>query len=146
MVFDLLRRLAQPEPEPLAEPDARLALAALLVRIARSDGHYAEEEVRRIDRILVTRYDLSPFSAAALRREAETVEAGAPDTVRFTRALKEAVAYEDRAQLIESLWYVVLADGARDPEEDALLRTVAPLLGVTDQDSARARQRAEKKR
>ena len=99
----------------------------------------------RIDRILVTRYDLSPFEATRLRRDAEEIEAQAPDTVRFTRALKDAVAYEDRQQLIETLWEIVLADGHRDPEEDALLRMVAPLLGVTDQDSAMARQRAEKK-
>lgn len=146
MVFDLLRRLAAPSPERLPEPDARTALAALLVRIARSDGNYAPEEVSRIDRVLVSRYNISPFAATALRREAEAIEAEAPDTVRFTRALKDAVDYEDRTQLIESLWEIVLADGARDPEEDALLRTIAPLLGVTDQDSARARQRAEKKR
>ena len=145
MVFDLLRRLTAPQPEPLPEPDARTALAALLVRIARVDGHYAADEVSRIDRILVARHDLSPFEASRLRREAEELEAEAPDTVRFTRALKDAVAYEDRAQLVESLWEIVLADGERDPEENALLRTVAPLLGVTDQDSAIARQRAERK-
>ena len=145
MVFDLLRRLTTPESEPLPEPDARTALAALLVRIARADGNYSAGEVSRIDRILVTRYDLSPFEASRLRREAEELEAEAPDTVRFTRALKDAVAYEDRTHLIEVLWEIVLADGERDPEENALLRTVAPLLGVTDQDSAIARQRAEKK-
>lgn len=145
MVFELLRRLAAPEPERLPEPDARTALAALLVRIARADGVYALEEVSRIDRILATRYGLTPFEAAALRRQAEAVEADAPDTVRFTRALKDAVAYEDRTQLVETLWEIVLADGTRDPEEDALLRTVAPLLGVTDQDSGLARQRAERK-
>jgi uncharacterized tellurite resistance protein B-like protein len=145
MVIDLLRRLAAPEPERLPEPDSRMALAALLVRIARSDGDYAPEEVARIDRVLVTLHDLSPFEASRLRREAETLEAEAPDTVRFTRALKDAVDYEDREHLIEALWEIALADGARDPEENALLRTIAPLLGITDQDSARARQRADRK-
>ena len=145
MVFDLLRRLAAPEPEPLPEPDARTALAALLVRIARADGDYSAGEAAHIDRILVTRYKITPFEATALRREAEGVEAEAPDTVRFTRALKDAVEYEEREHLVEALWEIVVADGDRHPEENALLRTVAPLLGVTDQDSARARQRAEKK-
>ena len=43
------------------------------------------------------------------------LEAEAPDTVRFTRALKEAVAHEDRAALIEALWAVALADGGARP-------------------------------
>ena len=145
MFADLLRRLTQPEPETLPDDDARRALGALLVRIARSDGHYADEEVRRIDRILAARYALSPFEATALRREAEALEGEAPDTVRFTRAIKDAVPYEEREAVIEALWEVVLADGARDHEEDALLRLVANLLGVNDRDSNLARQRVEAK-
>jgi uncharacterized tellurite resistance protein B-like protein len=63
--------------------------------------------------------------------------------VRFTRAIKDSVPYEDREGVIEALWEVVLADGVRDHEENALLRLVAPMLGVTDQDSAHARRRVE---
>jgi len=143
MFADFLKRLTEPDPAPLPDTDARLALSALLVRLARSDGDYAAEEVARIDRILARRYGLSPFEAAALRREAEALEGEAPDTVRFTRAIKDAVPYEEREAVIEALWDVVLADGERDHEEDALLRLVANLLGVNDRDSALARQRVE---
>ncbi|KKK85468.1 hypothetical protein LCGC14_2773000 [marine sediment metagenome] len=80
----------------------------------------------------------------ALRDEAEELEAQAPDTVRFTRAIKDAVPYERRLEVIEALWQVVLADGSRSDEEDALLRLVSNLLGVTDTDSAMARQRVAK--
>jgi len=78
-----------------------------------------------------------------LRAEAETIEAEAPDTVRFTRAIKDAVPYDERLGVVVALWEVVLADGVREAEEDALLRMVTSLLGITDQDSARARQRAQ---
>lgn len=143
MIGDLLRRLTAPEPEPLPYDDARLALAALLVRIARADGDYEGVEMARIDAVLARRYALSPFEAVKLRSEAEQLEAEAPDTVRFTRAIKDAVPYDDRLKVIESLWEVVLADGTRDHEEDAILRLVAPMLGVNDRDSNLARQRVE---
>lgn len=141
MFADLLKRLSAPEPDPLDDGDARLALTALLVRIARSDGDYAAAEIERIDRIVIARYGLSPFEATSLRAQAETLEAEAPDTVRFTRAIKDAVPYDDRMSVVESLWQVVLADGERDAQEDALLRLVANLLGISDRDSAIARQR-----
>ncbi|MCC1492273.1 TerB family tellurite resistance protein [Cognatishimia sp. F0-27] len=144
MFSDFLRRLTEPDPAPLQDSDARLALTALLVRVARSDGQFDADEAARIDRIAATRYGLSPFEAAKLRGEAEAVEAEAPDTVRFTRAIKDAVPYEDRIGVIEALWQVVLADGKREAEEDALLRLVANLLGVNDRDSALARQRVDK--
>ena len=142
MFGDLLRRLTAPDPAPLPDPDARLALTALLVRIARSDGEYAAAEVDQIDRIAACRYGLGPFEATALRRDAETLEAEAPDTVRFTRAIKDAVAYEDRRAVVQAAWSVVLADGARAEEENALMRLIASLLGVSDVDSALARQAA----
>lgn len=144
MFETLLKRLLAPAPEPLAAQDSRLAFAALLVRVARTDGLYAAEEVERIDRILAARYDLDAFAAAELRDEAETLEAEAPDTVRFTRALKEATAVEDRSDLMQALWSVALIDGLRDADEDRLLRMVANLLGLNDVQNAQARQRAER--
>ncbi|MBE0413249.1 TerB family tellurite resistance protein [Yoonia sp.] len=142
MFADLLRRLAAPAPEKLPDPDARLALGALLVRIARADGDYADVEIAQIDRCLVSRYGLSPFAAASLRAKCEVLEAEAPDTVRFTRAIKDAVDYEDRVAVVAALWAVVLADGVREDEEDSMMRMTASLLGVTDQDSHKARLRA----
>ena len=143
-MLEILRRLMAPDPARLPEPDAQLALAALLVRVAQSDGLYAAEEVERIDRVLALRHGLDPFAAAKLRAEAEVLEREAPDTVRFTRALKDAVALEDRAELVTALWSVALADGLREEHEDRLMRLVANLLGLTDVDSALARQKAER--
>ncbi len=144
MFQDLLKRLIQPEPTPIADADARLALTALLVRVARSDNDYSGEEQQLIDQITQDRYGLSLAEAQALRAEGEAMEVEAPDTVRFTRAIKDCVAYEDRLAVIKALWKVVLADGKRAKEEDALLRLVANLLGISDPDSAKARQQVSK--
>ena len=143
MFADLLRRLTAPAPAPLAFEDSRLALSALLVRIARADGDYAQIERDQIDAVLAHRYRLDTRQALALRHDAETLEADAPDTVRFTRAIKDCVPYEDRVHVIEAMWFIVLADGARDHAEDALLRMVAPMLGINDSDSNLARKRVE---
>ena len=85
MFAELIRRLTDPAPAPLRDTDARLALGALLVRLARADGDYSSAEVARIDAILANRYGLS--DPTALRRDCEALEKEAPDTVRFTRAI-----------------------------------------------------------
>ena len=141
MFADFLKRLTAPAPTQLPDQDARLALTALLVRVARTDGQYDAEETARIDAITAARYGLDSALSKALRNDAEQLETEAPDTVRFTRAIKEAVDYEDRVGVIEALWQVALADGQRSQEEDTVLRLVANLLGVSDRDSALARQR-----
>jgi uncharacterized tellurite resistance protein B-like protein len=146
MVLSLLKRLMDPSPEVLDEPDARLALSALLVRMARTDGQYDMVEAAEITRILMERYALDHQAAETLRSEAEALELDAPDTVRFTRAIKAAVGHEDRAEVAEALWQVVLSDGTRDHEEDGLMRLVVGLLGINDRDSAHARHRVEARR
>lgn len=143
MFADFIKRLTAPDPAPLGPADARLALTALLVRVARSDNDYAQSEAELIEEIATRRYALSPTAAAELRSEGEALEAEAPDTVRFTRAIKDAVPYDERVGVIEALWQVVLADGRRSDEENALLRLVASLLGVTDTDSGMARKRVQ---
>lgn len=145
MIGSLLSRLFSPgsEPEPLDGEDAKVALTALLVRVARSDHDYAAEEAERIDAIVAARYGIDPAEAKAIRSEAEKLEAEAPDTVRFTRAIKSAVPHENRETVVEALWEIVLLDGERHHEEDGLLRLVASLLGVSDKDSALARERVE---
>ena len=140
----ILDRLKGAEsPEPLSTDDARLAMAAWMVRVARADHDYAPEEVAVIDALLMQRYGLDASETAALRTEAEELEANAPDTVRFTRLIKSAVPYEDRNAVAESLWRIVLADEKRDHFEDSFLRLVVSLIGVSDRDSGLARQRAQ---
>ncbi len=143
MFRDLLSRLfnEDPLPRPLASPDAEVAIAALLVRVARSDDHYRQVERQRIDQILARRRGLSLEEAAERRAAAEMIEAEAPDTVRFTRQVKDRIALEDRTGVIGAMWETAYADSRRGADEETLIRLVAGLLGVPDKDSAMIRQK-----
>lgn len=143
MFRNLLSRLFTDEagPQPLAAPDAEVAIAALLVRVARADAHYEQAERQRIDQILARRRGLTPHQAAERRAAAEMIEAEAPDTVRFTRLIKDRIALDDRAGIIAAMWEVAYADDHRDADEESMIRLVAGLLGITDRDSALIRQR-----
>ncbi|RMC34787.1 TerB family tellurite resistance protein [Paracoccus alkanivorans] len=143
MFRNLLTRLFndEPHPQPLASPDAEVAIAALLVRVARSDDHYEQAERRRIDQILARRRGLTLDEAAERRAAAEMIEAEAPDTVRFTRSIKDRIALEDRLDVIASMWETAYADTTRVSDEETMIRLVAGLLGVPDRDSALVRQK-----
>jgi uncharacterized tellurite resistance protein B-like protein len=146
MIADILNRLrAEPESDtrPMSPEDCRLALSALMVRLARQDEHYTQTERQTIEHVITERYGLDAAAAQALRDEAESLEAEASDTVRFTRLIKAAVPYEEREAVIEALWRVAVTDGIK-AEEHGFLRLVASLVGVSDVDSGLARQRAQR--
>ena len=48
--------------------------------------------------------------------------------------------YEERIGVVEALWRIAATDGI-NADEQGLMRLVANLLGVSDQDSGLARQR-----
>ncbi|MDS9468172.1 TerB family tellurite resistance protein [Paracoccus sp. MBLB3053] len=143
MFRNLLSRLFSDMSETAALPseDGEVAIAALLVRIARADDRYSEIEKRRIEMVLARRRGLDHNEAAERRAAAEMIEAEAPDTVRFTRSIKDRVEIEDRRNIIAALWEVAYADGSRSAEEESMIRLIAGLLGVNDRDSALVRQR-----
>lgn len=143
MPFDVLKRLlTATESEPAAPEDARAAIAAVLVMAARADDHYANEEKRIIDSVLVERFKVTPEEAIKLREEGEEAEAEAIDHYQFTKAIKQAVPHDDRVKVLEGLWRVILADDQRDAHEDALMRQLVDRLGLAPMDSVRARNAA----
>ncbi len=143
MFRNLLSRLLDPAPPAaLSAQDAEVAIAALLVRIARADDHYGEVEKHRIDQVLARRRGLDAAEAAERRAAAEMIEAEAPDTVRFTRTIKDRIELADRHDVLAAMWEVTYADGERSADEETLVRLVAGLLGINDRDSGLARQRA----
>ena len=144
MIKDILKAFQAKTPQTLDKDDARIALAALMVRLARADGNYQNIEISMIDHVLVNRFGLNAGAAQSLREQAEEIETHAPVNVRFTRIIKDSVPYEERAGVVEALWSVVLSDGHRDDEEHGFMRLITSLLGVSDRDSAFARQRADK--
>lgn len=136
MLERLLRRFAgAPKEEPLPELDARLAVGALLVRLAKADADYAFEEIAQIDKLLAERQDLSPIEAAKLRATCEKLEAAAPDTKTFTAMVQEDVSYAERAALFDALWLVSVADRALRPEEEAFLAEAAQALAIRKDDA-----------
>ena len=82
--------------EELSEPDAALALGALLVRVAKSDHSYRVEEIQRIDRLLARIHQLSGVQAAKMRATCEKMEKSAPPTEIFAELIREGVDFEGR--------------------------------------------------
>lgn len=143
MFSGILNAFKAPKPEPLPEPDAKLALGALLVRVALSDHRYRVEEIGRIDRLLARINGLTPVEAAKMRATCEKLEKQAPGTQDFAHLIRETVSFEARIDALEAMWEVVLSDGVRRDEEVAVIQTAQEALGLSQTDSDAARTRAE---
>ncbi|HJS80210.1 MAG TPA: TerB family tellurite resistance protein, partial [Vitreimonas sp.] len=104
---------------------------------------YEDVERAQIERVLAERYGLDAAGAAALRADGEEAERASMDLYRFTSRIKQDIPYEERAAVVEAMWRVVLADGAREKHEETLMRRVTDLLGLDPRESIEARRRVE---
>lgn len=141
-MFEKLFANRRPKPEPLPQPDAQLALGALLVRVAFADREYRATEIGQIDRILAATFNLKPIEAAKLRAICEALERDAPGTPEFARILRDEVDYADRKALADAMWSVAMADGERDDAEEEMLEQIETALGLTQSDIEDARDAA----
>ena len=113
------RRPKNRKPPP--QPNAQLALGALLVRVAMADKRYEASEVAAIDRILAATFGLKPLEAAKLRAACEDLEMHGTHPEEYARILSDEVPYADRKALAYAMWQVALADGQGDDVEEEKL-------------------------
>ncbi|PIE11426.1 MAG: hypothetical protein CSA72_04740 [Rhodobacterales bacterium] len=143
-MFERILSLFQSDtPEPLPELDARLALGALLVRMAKADHAYLFEEIAQIDRILAEHSGLNPVEAAKMRAQCERLEEQLPASADATTVIRNATSEAERAATVEALWRVCLADGISHESEQDLLALVETELGVSPEDGVRLRDAAK---
>lgn len=133
------------DPAPLPDPDAELALGALLVRVAQSDRDYQLEEISLIDRILARLYQHNAIEAAKVRATCEKLHAAAPETDTFGRLIRETTGIEERLAALDALWEVVLADGQQQEGELKIVEEARIAMGLSLKDSEAARLRALEK-
>ena len=141
MFAQLLKRMTAAEVPPANADEMQHAVAVLLVEAARMDDHFDEAERTVIERLLAEKFALSPEEIRQLLIRAETTAKQSSQLHPFTRLAVTRMSPEQRVRLIEMLWEVVYADGVLDPEEDVLLRRVAGLIYVSDEDRVAARRR-----
>ena len=124
-----------------ADAELRLAAAALMVEAAKLDGAFDESERVRIAALLEQRFGMDADDIATLIAAADEETDLAGGLYGFTKTVRDSFDHAERVSMIEMLWEVAYADGALHDFEANMLRRVAGLLYVTDQESGAARKR-----
>ena len=117
-----------------------LSVAAIFIRIAKLDGVFDEEELDEIRTFLKKRYNLLEKDVDNIISEATELESSLNDNVQLTKKIKDTIDFEERFELLQDAWRLIIADGERSYEEDSFMRLFCGLLGLSDKDNAIARK------
>jgi uncharacterized tellurite resistance protein B-like protein len=134
-------------PAAPADPAARvrLAVAALLVELARADHDELAVEHAAITGLIARHFQLDPAAAEELLAEARTAVADAVSLREFTAPLHADLSYPEKLRIITMLWDVAVEDRTLDKYEEYLVGKVAELLYVSRGDVVRLRYEASQR-
>ena len=139
---------ASASPANRQDPAARvrLAVAALLVELARADHDEQAVEHDAIAGLIARYFHLDRAGADELLAEARSAVDGSVSLREFTAPLRQELAYPDKQRIIGMLWDVALEDRTLDKYEDYLIGKVAELLYVSRGDMVRLKFEAGQRR
>lgn len=119
----------------IPDADANHAFGALMVRVAKADKAYLFEELERIDLVLAQHMKINPVQAAKFRAECERLEEAMPDTAALGQILADEISTEEREDMFSALWAVLIADGLRHRDEEAVVNDVAAIFSISPERS-----------
>lgn len=121
-------------PAERAGDKIRLVSCVLFVEAAATDGHIDESERKVISGILGKDFELGETEIKALLEEAQRKREDSVDLYEFTKVIDKNFSYDEKLEVLESLWRIIFADGRLDKYEDQLIHKIAGLLKVSHRD------------
>lgn len=123
--------LGKPADSPEAAGHrARVAAAALLVEVVRSDSEFSEVERAAVLAAARRKFGLDEIESKQLIDLAEAQATNAHDLFQFTSQVNATFTAEQKVRLIEELWRVAWSDDVLHRYEEHLIRRVADLIHV----------------
>lgn len=122
-----------------------MALAVLMLEVAYADGRMDTEELDHLIDSLRNRFELSGEAVNDLVELASASRADSVDLYAYTKEINWAFSQEEKEEIVEQLWDLVLADGVIDKYEEALMRQLADLIGLPHGRMIDAKLRAQQK-
>ena len=118
------------------------AVIILLLEACQIDGDTGNIELEYIKKLLINKFNFTPDEAEknlieALEKSDERIE-----IFSQIKIILNEMNHEERIDVIEMMWGVILSDGMIDDFEANLMRRMNGLLYVSGEESALAKQRA----
>ena len=112
----------------------QIAISTLMIQTAVYDGVFDEQEKSEILELIKKYFNFSEDQKLSLFKIAMKVNDDSNDMQQFTRTLNDNLSEEEKLNIIEMLWRIIISDGHIDDYENALIRKISGLLYISDRD------------
>ena len=117
-------------------------LCGLMIEAANTDGVIDNEEIEKINFILVNTFQEEKNDVKVALNQAIKNRENSKSLFFYTSKINKVYSDEKKILLIETLWEIILSDGKIHDYESSLIRRISGLLYISDVNSGNAKKRA----
>ena len=129
--------------EDLVEDDSVLLSAiALLLEVSLADEIMDISEVETLKDVLLKEFNVEQTKIDDLISNAKKNQNSSTSLYEFTRKINDDYKFEDKKNLILSMWKIAFADGNIDKYEEYVIRKVSDLIYISHPDFIESKQLA----
>ena len=141
-MFDKLKSIFDKKIEEENEQfdTVQIAISTLMIQTAIYDGIFDEKEKSEILELIKKYFGLTEDQKLSLFKIAMKVNDNSNDMQQFTRVLNTNLSEDEKLNIIEMLWKIIISDGHIDDYENALIRKISGLLYISDRDVGRIKK------
>jgi len=125
--------------------DGHIALCVLLLEAAYADGECSTAELSHMKNTLVTKYNIKAEDIEELIAGSSEERKQSVDIFRFTRHMNNSFTKEEKIEVMEAVWSILLLDDHLESHEDHFAHKLANLLRLTHSELIDAKLTARKK-
>ena len=120
-------------------------LSGLMIEAANTDGEITQDELDKISHSLINIFKEDPRTVEVSLTKAFENKDNSKSLYFYTSKLNKSYTDDQKIQLLEVLWEIILADNELHDFEANLIRRLAGLLYISDVECGNAKIRAGKK-
>jgi len=134
MFKDLKNFFSKKETPETTDNSTHSAVLRIIYEIIAADHVIKDEEIAITVELLKKYFDYDENQTSVDLFKLKEENFFNTDLTKITYRLKNALAYNERINIIKVCWHVLLIDNNEDVLETATVRKISTLLGIEDKD------------
>jgi len=113
-----------------------VSLASLAAKMAKADGLVTEDEVRAFDQFIRSELGVSNEERKIIAQLFNEAKNSPQDGLSFARQFKDLIGFQPQVlqTMVHLLFRIALADGKFHPNEEAFIKDVSRIFGLSEYD------------
>ena len=115
------------------------ACISLMIEVSLADQSIDESEIESLKKTLSNKFNIEEAQISSLISAGKESQEESTSLYEFTRVIYDDFSFEEKYDLIKSMWEIAFADGNVDKYEEYVIRKVSDLIYISHEEFIKAK-------